>query len=689
MVLRHPTRQASLLVPRAEAGAEDTAALPLNVLFYGREEPLPPRYDLQTGPLSVTFEQGQLLHLRWRGREVLRRIYVAVRDHDWGTVPLHLSEVRASTGTNGFQITFHARHQEGDIDFGWRGTIAATAEGRLTFAMDGIAQATFRRSRIGFCVLHAAKACAGRNFRVRRPDGSEVDGLFPEAIAQDAVIPGTEAMAALGYELAPGLRVMLRFEGDVFQMEDQRAWTDASFKSFCTPLELPCPVLVSRGTQVVQAVCVEVREDPRSLATGSTEKPVAVTVGTGPTVPLPAIGLAVASHGEPLSVREVERLRPLHVAHLRVDLKLWEQEWRAALQRAAREASQLGCPLEVGVFLTDSGPAELPPLLHALQAEQARVCRYIIFHRSEKAVASRWILLARNWLQTHDRSARFGGGTDANFFELTSFRPPGHGLDVVCFSMQPQAHAFDNASLVETLEMQGEVVRNARRLFGDRPVSVSPVTLKARFNPDATGPERLPGPSELPPQVDVRQLSLFAACWTLGSLKYLSESQAHSITYFETTGWRGVMEREAGSPLPAQFRSLPGAVFPLYHVLADVGEFAGGYVVASASSDCLKMVSLALGKAGRRRLLLGNMTGERVPVAVHGLATLHVQVKRLEAMNYGQASVNPCSFRNQEATRESLLGGMLTIECSPYSVTRVDWEGAFDHEPVFRQRAES
>jgi hypothetical protein len=196
------------------------------------------------------------------------------------------------------------------------------------------------------------------------------------------------------------------------------------------------------------------QEDRRPLASWSPPKTVSVTVGTGPTVPLPTIGLAVASHGDPLSVREVELLRALHVAHLRVDLRLWEQEWRAALQRGAREASQLGCPLEVGVFLTDSGPAELPPLLHALQAEQARVCRYIIFHRSEKAVASRWILLARNWLQAHDRSSRLGGGKDANFFELTSFRPPGHGLDVICFSMQPQAHAFDNDSLVETLEMQ-------------------------------------------------------------------------------------------------------------------------------------------------------------------------------------------------------------------------------------------
>ena len=35
---------------------------------------------------------------------------------------------------------------------------------------------------------------------------------------------------------------------------------------------------------------------------------------------------------------------------------------------------------------------------------------------------------------------------------------------------------------------------------------------------------------ELPPQVDVRQMSLFGAGWTLGSLKYLAESGVSSAT---------------------------------------------------------------------------------------------------------------------------------------------------------------
>ena len=52
-----------------------------------------------------------------------------------------------------------------------------------------------------------------------------------------------------------------------------------------------------------------------------------------------------------------------------------------------------------------------------------------------------------------------------------------------------------------------------------------------------------PAPDELPPQVDSRQLSPFAAAWTLAMIKQLAENGAASVTLFETTGWRGVMER--------------------------------------------------------------------------------------------------------------------------------------------------
>ncbi len=95
-------------------------------------------------------------------------------------------------------------------------------------------------------------------------------------------------------------------------------------------------------------------------------------------------------------------------------------------------------------------------------------------------------------------------------------------------------------------------------------------------------------------------MSLFGAAWTLGALKRLAESVTASVTCFAPTGWRGVMETEAGSPLPEQFPSLPGAVFPLYHVLAEVGEFAAGEIISLSSSDPLMVIGLHVPMSLRR-----------------------------------------------------------------------------------------
>lgn len=245
-------------------------------------------------------------------------------------------------------------------------------------------------------------------------------------------------------------------------------------------------------------------------------------------------------------------------------------------------------------------------------------------------------------------------------------------MDSICCSVQPQTHAFDNSALIETLEVQGDIVRNVRRRYGNLPVSITPITLKPRFNPDASDPEMPPADGELPAQVDVRQMSLFGACWTLGSLKHLCEAGAASLTYFETTGWRGVMERKAGPPLPDRFCSLPDAVFPLYHVLADVGEFAAGNVLPSQSTEPLKVECLALAREGRQRLLLANLTGETIPVAVGGFAAASVLVKRLDETTVWAATMNPREFRQSDAERQRTTDGALRISLLPYSVVRVD-----------------
>lgn len=660
-----------------EKASADALTLPArHFLYYGREDAPPEERELKAGPWSATFVQGEVLNIRWRKHEVVHRIYAAVRDRNWATIVLQLFHVSTQEQSDNFRIAFDARHRAGEIDFAWKGNVEATASGPLTFDFEGEALSTFLRSRIGFCILHSVEECVGRPFSVLQPDGATVKGLFPEAIAQDEIITGTEAMAALTYAVAPGVKLTLHFEGDVFQMEDQRPWTDASFKTFCTPLQLPCPVLIQRGTKVRQRVRLEVTEErPAAVAPRPEQQDIVITPGSGPPLPIPEIGLGMASHGEPWTEREAARLQVLRVSHLRVDLKLGETGWRAELQRAVGEAEKLACELEVALFITDPVQDELASLLKVLREVRPPVARWLILPRAVEPTPEPTIRLARSALVSWDASARIGSGTNPYYYQLSGLRPPHSPLDFVSFAIQPQEHSSDHASLMATVRIHCEVVENARRLFGGLPISVSPVTLKPRFNPNATGPEPVAPVGELPPQVDARQMSLLGAVWTLGSLKYLSESGARSVTYYETTGWRGVIERDTGSPLPAKFPSLPGAAFPLYHVLADVGEFAGGKVIPSCCADPRKVASLMFCKGANRRVLVGNLTRQKLSVNVQGLPS-QLRMKILDEITVRQAIVGPEEYRSAAGAWQDARAGLLRLELRPYAIARIDWRAS-------------
>ena len=57
--------------------------LPTRTLYYGWDGPLPEKRELRAGPLTLLFEGGDLRYVRLGDHEVLRRVYVSVRDSNW------------------------------------------------------------------------------------------------------------------------------------------------------------------------------------------------------------------------------------------------------------------------------------------------------------------------------------------------------------------------------------------------------------------------------------------------------------------------------------------------------------------------------------------------------------------------------------------------------------------------------
>lgn len=556
------------------------------------------KLTLRAGPLSLFYTDGGLRGLTLGGREVLRRIYAAVRDHNWGTVPAVLSDVVIDAQADHFQIAYRADHRQGDIRFVRRGRITGEADGTVTFTMDGRAETAFRRNRIGCCVLHPIAECAGRPCRVTHADGSIEASAFPDAISPHQPF---RQVRGLAHEVLPGLWAEVTFDGDVFETEDQRNWTDASFKTYSTPLDIPFPVPIPAGTTVRQVVTLRLRGPLPPFAPAPNAVAVQITLPNRPATPLPRLGLGLAADGGPLTARAAERLRALHLDHLRVDLTLSDPSYPALLERAASKARAVGARLLVALHLSEEAAAELGGLRDLLGGSERPLGGWLVFAQSAACTPEGLPGLARTLLGEAAPEARFLGGTDAYFAQLNRARPALTDADGAAYSVNPQVHAFDDESLMETPVAQAATVRSARRLYPSLALWVSPVTLKPRFNPDATGPR-----ARRPPEADSRQRSALAAAWTVASVKHLAEAGAAGLTYFETTGARGVMEAD-------------GTVFPVYQALADIGDDVGGEVLPSVSSHPERVECLALRRDGRTRVILANQTAESQWVVLGGL----------------------------------------------------------------------
>lgn len=634
-----------------------------SVLLDGTGQPAPESIPLRAGALSMYYEAGTLRSIRLGDHEIVRGIYAAVRDQNWGTVPATLTVTKLDVGDSRFDIAFTSDHGL----FVWNGTISGAEDGTVQFTFDGEARQAFKRNRVGFCVLHPMEV-AGAACAIEHTDGSTEQGAFPQSISPHQ--PYFD-IRAITHEVVPGIRAEVRMEGDTFEMEDQRNWIDASYKTYCTPLGLPFPVALEAGAKVQQ--CITLRLLGQADSVNVTDSAPVLRVDAARGVQLPAIGLCAASHGEPLTAREVERLKALNLAHLRFDLRA-SGDFVAQLQQAVEQASAIGCALELAVHLGQDTEADLARLRAAvdavivpLQAQTAIVARWLIFREGEIATQRATVEAARKALESY--GAPIGAGTDAFFTELNRNRPPADLLDVVAYSINPQVHAFDNTSLVETLSAQAVTVESARTFSGSAKIAVSPITFKMRWNPNATAPDPEPPPGVLPRAVDPRQMSLFGAVWTLGSLKSLALGGADSLTYYETTGWLGVMERESGSPLPDKFPSFAGGVFPLYHVLAAVGAFAGGEVLSVTSSTPLRFDALALRKGGALRVLVANYTPDAQQVALEGLEG-RFALKSLDETTAAAAMREPEAFGAAAGT--PVEGSGLCLDLPPYAVVILD-----------------
>lgn len=645
-------------------------------LLHGADAPLADMQELRAGPVTLLVDGVDLRYLRIGGTELVRRVYAAVRDVDWDTVPGAISNFRVEQGERSFRIEFDARHTRPDIDLSWHGRISGDESGRVEYVFDGRAESTCRYARIGICVHHPWRETAGAPFSAHTADGT-IEGVFPDLIGPQPFdgldgVPLFPSFDRLEVSLATGGRLLLEFEGGLWEVEDHRNWTDANFKTYTAPLSSGTPAPLETGEVFRQRVVVT----PLDVASHDPPaRPVRLTIGQPTGTRVSPVGLEQDRDRHELDDHERSLLTLLAPAHLRVEIRLDRDDWQQALAAAQKTAAALGSQLELSLHLLKHHRDQLAPLA-ALLGDGPTVSRVLVVNAHARTgsptetTAPELVDLARETLAEAVPGAAFVGGTEIYFTEINRTRPQLHTWDGVCYSISPQIHAFTDVDVMENLDAQAETVRGARAIAGDKQVIVSPVTLRRRVNFHAAGDPPQTAPGELPDSIDVRQSSLFGAAWTAGSLKYLAEAGTNAVTYYETTGWRGVIERAGGSELSERFHSIAGAVFPLFHPLADAIEWCGARVLHCDSTDVLAAVALAVRPAdGTTHLLIANLTPQPLAVVVEEMRG-EVLLRRLHEHNVTRAMIEPEDFRGERET--AVADGGLPLTLSPYEVVRVD-----------------
>jgi hypothetical protein len=551
---------------------------------------------LELGPVSLKLDLPALRALSWGKSELIHAIVMAVRDRNWGTVPPRLTVLENQVSGTEVSVRFACVHESHEVGFSWEGAVRArVTSGRsctVTYEMVGRATRAFLANRVGLCVLHPLSVI-GQSVALRSISGTS-EGRFPVEIVPWQ--PFLE-LTGMGYEV-DGARADIAFEGELFETEDQRNWTDASFKTYCPPLHIPYPRSLRAGEEVAQKVVIELDGVPVPTKPRRRSAHLEVRVGTVGRKTLPQIGAGLGKAHQREDVKRVGGLlAQLGPAHLHVVVEPALPDWERNLRGAVEAASDAHASLQLEVVADDADSLEAVSVVVAdcAKGSQSNVGAVMLFDGS-RSVTTR--PLATAWQSFALRlglPALIYGGSRANFTELNRNTPPLDLLSGLTFALNPQVHAFSTDEIAETIPVQQLVAQQAAAMAPDLRLHVGPVTLQPRFNAVATDPGARPEPAP-----DPRLSSLWAAAWTLGSVAALTQGGAQELTFFEALGDRAIMPTgQTGSRSP---------VYPVCEVLRQLCVHHGDAVLDAQAVQAGVLAVLGVSHGGDLTVFVSNLS---------------------------------------------------------------------------------
>jgi len=567
--------------------------------------------NLRAGRLTLQYADGSIWNICLGGEELIRRAYLVFQDINWTSRPFVIQSEKWDIQEDSFTAELELSGTKDAANFQGKLHISGSPEGVITYGFSGASSTDFMRNRLGLCLLHPITDLAGKPCTLTLADGSQVASQFPLEISPNQPFKNLSGISHLS---ATDESVKVEFSGEIFETEDHRNWSDASYKTYCTPIELPFPAKVSKGEKLEQAVRISL-EGIANNEPDPTEVEISINISPSE-IDLPEIGLCLAND---YSESDHHDFSELGIKHLRLDMDLDNFDEKN-LAKALEVTKKLNLNLEISIKAVTSD--QLSRFLTANLDALGSVSNFIIFSKSSKVTNTEFISVTRKVL---GGAACISGGTDIYFTEINRGDSVVPGIDQINFSLNPQVHSFDDRTVIQNLATQEVIARNASRISGGLKVGIGPISLRPRFNPNATAPEKDVSNTLLPASVDIRQMTWFAEAWAAISIKYLAQSGSiNSATYFETVGWKGVKERSQGSEDSINFPSKSGEHFPVWNLFASLKGFAKCLFASSNKPEIVD--ALVIRNAQVTRLILVNFSNQAQRVHFQGLDLTPVEL---------------------------------------------------------------
>jgi hypothetical protein len=464
-------------------------------------------------------------------------------------------------------------------------------------------------------------------------------------------------------------------EGDTFEMEDQRNWGDASYKTYVRPLALPWGYTLPKGSRHEQAVRLSLSGHAASFA-ALPARETTVTLGGGLPERMPEIGVGLPAEEAAEALAAIDQLRELAPRFLVCNVDARDGRGLAELDTCRKVAEALPAPIVMEVVVPDDTDADtsLTPVAAAIARAGLTLSAVIVSSaadlkswqpgavRPERPTVEEIAKAARAAFP----QARVGGGMLSYFTELNRKRPSAELADFVTHTTCSIIHAADDRSVMETLETLTSIIASTRAMIGGKPYRIGPSVIASRDNPYGKGTLDNPVNGRIClTDKDPRQRGLFGAAWTLGYLTACARGGLEAVAIGAPTGPFGFIYRSAEHRQPYFDSVSEPAVYPAFHVMAGLAKGCGRQLVETKVSPGGRIATLAWREGDRCVLWVGNLTPEPQPLRIAGLGEARLSLSLIDAAGFERA------IRDPHALEKLAQPLAVEFELDAYAVARI------------------